>query len=214
MERSKRTTTAAVIFLAVFHEVGVIGLNLDWSRDIFVQLVPLNLILSAAALAYFHRQWTMNFGIFCFAVFWAGYLVEIVGVQTGLIFGPYHYDIALGPKIGGAPPLIGLNWLILVYISNIISQRLIPNIWLQATIGAALLVMMDVFIEPMAIRFDFWTWDTETMRIPIRNYLAWYVIGWVMSFGFHSLQQEKTNELAGPLYVIQLLFFVSFMVVS
>ena len=107
--------------------MGAIGLHLDGTRDLFQSLTPLNLLISIAALAVFHRQWTMQFGIFVFATFWFSYIIEIIGVSTGAIFGEYYYGNALGPKIGGVPPLIGLLWVMLSYISGIISQKMTTN---------------------------------------------------------------------------------------
>ncbi|MEO0896522.1 MAG: carotenoid biosynthesis protein [Bacteroidota bacterium] len=174
----------------------------------------MNLLLSISILAYFHKAWTVPFGIFAFVTFWAGYLIEVIGVTTGAVFGPYHYETALGFKIAGVPPLIGINWLMLVYISNIISQKVVKNIWIRATLGAILVLLLDLVIEPMAIQYDFWLWDTEQGIIPTQNYIAWGLIAWLMSFGFHSIDQEKENSIAPALYVIQLLFFTQFLVID
>lgn len=212
MERSKRLVTAAIIFLAIFHEIGLIGLHLDSTRELFQQLIPLNLLLSVGVLAYFHRSWTSNFGIFVFIIFWAGYLVELLGIKTGVIFGEYSYGASLGPKIAGVPPMIGVNWVLLVYITGITSQKLSSNLWLRATLGALFMVLLDMLIEPMAIRYDMWTWQGGI--IPVQNYFAWFVISWGMQYGFHNLHQEKNNPVAYPLYLIQLVFFLSFLVIQ
>jgi putative membrane protein len=212
MERSKRLVTAAIIFLAIFHEIGLIGLHLDFTRELFQQLIPLNLLLSVGVLAYFHRTWTSNFGIFIFIIFWAGYLVELLGTKTGVIFGEYAYGASLGPKIAGVPPMIGVNWILLVYITGITSQKLSSNLWFRATLGALFMVLLDMLIEPMAIRYDMWTWQGGS--IPLQNYFAWFAISWGMQYGFHTLHQEKTNPVAYPLYLIQLVFFLSFLVIQ
>ena len=212
MERSKRVVTITIILLVIWYEVGVVGLHLEQTKPLFQSLIFLNLVLSNLVLGLFHREWTMKFGIFAFVVFWVGYLVELLGVQTGLIFGEYGYGASLGPKVAGVPPLIGLNWLMLVYITGIIAQKWTSNIWLRATVSALLMVGLDLLIEPMAIRYDMWTWQAAT--IPIQNYFAWFVIAWGMSYGFHSLYQEKSNPIAMPLYLIQLAFFTTFLVVD
>ena len=212
MERSKRQATAAIIFLAIFHEIGLIGLHLDATQELFQQLIPLNLLLSVGVLAYFHRSWTSNFGIFIFVIFWAGYLVELLGVKTGVIFGEYSYGASLGPKVAGIPPMIGVNWILLVYITGITSQKLTTNLWFRSTLGALFMVLLDLLIEPMAIRYDMWTWQGGV--IPLQNFFAWFVISWGMQYGFHSLHQEKKNPVAYPLYLIQLVFFLTFLVIQ
>lgn len=204
----------AIIALVIFHEVGVVGLHLAETRELFLQVVPFNLLLSVVVLLLFHQTWTMRFGILCFSIFWVGYLVEVLGVSTGVIFGPYHYDTALGFKIAGVPPVIGLNWLMLVYTTGIMAQSLSQNIWVRTTIAALAMVLLDVLIEPMAVRFDFWTWETDLGYIPVQNFLAWFVISWGMAYAFQAHPGTKTNPVAIPLYIIQFFFFLTFWVVE
>jgi uncharacterized membrane protein len=44
-----------------------------------------------------------------------GYAVEVLGVHTGVPFGSYAYSSTLGPRLFGAPPLIGLAWTMLAW---------------------------------------------------------------------------------------------------
>jgi len=209
-----RTPRVFIIVLVILHQVGLVGLHLPETRELFQQLVPLNLLTSVGILLLFHRDWTLRFGIFCFAIFWAGYLVELLGVSTKVIFGPYHYDTALGFKIGGVPPLIGLNWLMLVYTTGMLAREIASNIWLRATLAAAAMVLLDLLIEPMAIRYDFWSWETDQGHIPVQNFLAWFVVSWFMAYSFQRQPDAKKNPIAIPLYLIQLFFFLGFWVVE
>lgn len=212
MERTQRGVTIAIIVLVIFHQVGLIGLHMDSTRDLFIQLVPGNLILSAIILSLFHKTWTVSFGIVAFVIFWAGYLVELVGVKTGIIFGVYQYGTALGPKIADIPPLIGLNWLLLTYSTGIIARNAFEKLWVRVLFGALLMVVLDLLIEPMAIRFDFWTWMNG--EIPIQNFFAWFVTAALMQTGFQTLDQKVTNPVAYPFYLIQVGFFAVFLLVD
>lgn len=203
-----------VIVLVILHQVGVVGLHLPETRELFQQLVPLNLLTSVGVLLWFHRPWTLRFGIFCFAIFWAGYLVELLGVSTGVIFGPYHYDTALGFKVGGVPPMIGVNWLMLVYTTGVLAREISPNLWVRTTLAAAAMVLLDLLIEPMAIRYDFWTWETDQGHIPVQNFVAWFAISWFMAYAFQAQPDVQRNPIAIPLYLIQLFFFLTFWVVQ
>ncbi|TAE52323.1 MAG: carotenoid biosynthesis protein [Bacteroidetes bacterium] len=211
MERSKRTVTGVIVFLAFFHQVGLVGLHLESTRALFSQLIPLNLILSVGLLSVFHRPLTLRFGIFAFIIFWAGYIVELAGVYTGLIFGHYEYGASLGFKVAGVPPLIGLNWLMLLYCTGIISQQLPANIWLRSAVGAFLMTFLDMLIEPMAMEYDMWSWQNG--QIPIHNFIGWLLVSFMMQYAFHSLEEEKENPIAVPLYLILLVFFGAFIVI-
>ncbi len=212
MERTQRGVTLAVLVLVIFHQVGLIGLHLASTRELFIQLVPMNLLLSAGLLSLYHRPWTVNFGIVAFVIFWAGYLVELVGVQTGIVFGVYQYDTALGPKIAGVPPLIGLNWLLLTYSCGIIARQAFARLWVRVLVGALLMVVLDLLIEPMAIRFDFWSWANDS--IPVQNYIAWFMIALIMQAGLQTMDQDIKNPIAYPFYLVQVGFFAVFLLVE
>ncbi len=56
------------------------------------------------------------------AVFFAvsavvSYLMEEIGVRTGLVYGAYHYSDLLGAKLGHVPVLIPLAWFMMIYPS-------------------------------------------------------------------------------------------------
>ena len=52
---------------------------------------------------------------------------EILGVNYGLIFGDYIYLDNLGYKVFGVPVIIGVNWIILTYISGSFSNYIFQN---------------------------------------------------------------------------------------
>jgi uncharacterized membrane protein len=212
--QNRRASQWATILLVIFHQIGLVGLHLDSTRALFQQLVPMNLLLSITVLLLFHRVWSTRFAVFCFVIFWAGYLIELLGVSTEVIFGAYHYGTALGFKVGGVPPLIGINWLMLVYISGMLTRLLPINIWLRSLLAAGAMVLLDLLIEPMAIRYDFWAWDTLGGHIPVQNFLAWFAVGFGMSYAFQRQPDVKSNPVAIPLYLVQLFFFLSFWVIE
>ena len=104
-------------YLAIFYSVGVAGLIIPQTRDLFLFLVPLNLLMNLALLFIYHGKIDVRFAWKAALIFIAGILVEVAGVNTGLIFGSYSYGPTLGPKIFHTPVMIGVNWLMLVYAS-------------------------------------------------------------------------------------------------
>ena len=66
-----------------------------------------------------------------FLIFLLGFVVEVVGVQTGLIFGSYSYGATLGVKLFDTPLLIGLNWIFVSYSSYSIACQVSDNKYLQ-----------------------------------------------------------------------------------
>jgi uncharacterized membrane protein len=201
-----RYSFPALALLTAMYTAGLIGLQLPALRPYFLPLVPFNLITSAAIVLLFHPQWNRSFVAFCLTALLTGYWIEVAGVQTGKIFGLYQYGPTLGYQALRVPLLIGLNWLTLSYCTGVISAHWKQRWWWQAALGASLMVLLDFFIEPVAMTFDFWSWQQQ--RIPLQNYVAW----WIISFGvlslFHGLNFNKQNRVAIFLYLLQLLFFI------
>ena len=64
------------------------------------------------------RHTLLFFGI-TVAVSWS---YEHVGVETGLIYGAYHYTDALGLKLGLVPIIIPIAWFMMIYPSYILAN--------------------------------------------------------------------------------------------
>ena len=84
---------------------------------------------------------------------------EILGVNYGLIFGEYVYLDNLGPKILGVPVLIGINWIILTFITGSLSSLIFKNKYLSVILGAIFMILLDLIMEPVAPLLGFWIFD-------------------------------------------------------
>uniref|UniRef100_UPI004047E619 carotenoid biosynthesis protein n=2 Tax=Roseivirga sp. TaxID=1964215 RepID=UPI004047E619 len=200
--RNQRLATA---FLIATHIAGAIGLIYEPTRSLFQNLTPLNLLVTAAIIFHFEKEKTAQYFIFIIATFLIGFFAEVLGVKTGMIFGDYAYGETLGIKVLNVPLSIGLNWAILIYIAGIVSNKLFENFWLRISFGSILMVLLDFLIEPVAIDFDFWTWNTP--EIPIQNYIGWFILSLLLHSLFQKLNFGKTNPLAIKLLIIQFSFF-------
>jgi putative membrane protein len=78
--------------------------------------------------------------------------------------------------------------------------------WLKAALAATIMVLYDVLLEPVAVRFDFWSWAGAA--IPIQNYIAWWVIGFVMLSGVYYFVKNLKKKLAIYVILVQALFFI------
>lgn len=184
---------------------GLIGLNVSLSAPLFQLLTPFNLVASLGLLLLFHTDFRPSFWVYCVVAFAVGFLVEVAGVQTGVIFGEYAYGDALGFKIAEVPLVIGTNWLMLSYLCGSVTDRLPVALIAKVLMAAGLMTLLDFVIEPVAIRLDFWQWQGDT--IPLQNYLAWYSISAGLFFIYFKMPFRKQNILAPLLLVLQFLFF-------
>lgn len=177
---------------------------------------PLLLVANVAVLlAIFDDHRARRLRYWCLGAWGTTVVLEMVGVATGKVFGPYHYGATLRGQVAGVPLLIGLNWTTLLLgalawleVPLNKENRLTPRSSLLAPIlAAALLTGFDWVMEPVAVALDYWQWHTWP-RIPARNYAAWFGIALGAGFVFQALGLRVHTGLARFYFAAQLLFFV------
>jgi putative membrane protein len=206
IEKVRKYPVALIIFLSFFYLVGVVGLSAERTRPVFQALVPFTLLFSLYFLWLFHEQHSLRFYITCLGIFLLGFLVEVAGVNTGLIFGEYFYGRTLGVKIWNTPLMIGVNWLLLIYTVWVLTGFITGNRWLRYALGGLAMVMYDIFLEPVAIRIDMWNWHGAD--VPLQNYLAWFVVSVILLVLLDLNVKNLKNKIAPSLFIIQIVFFV------
>ena len=139
-------------------------------------------------------------------VFAGGFFIEVVGVNTGLIFGHYNYGEGLSIKLFDTPLMIGLNWALMVYLSAAVVCSFRRNFLFQVLLSSAIMVAYDVIMEQVAPKMDMWNWAGET--IPLQNYLLWATIAVVFHAVRYFIRLEVKNRMALPILIIQSIFFL------
>lgn len=196
-----------MLLLVLFYMVGIAGLLHPATTLLFHQLVPFNILLSLIVLFYFHHKWYQQAILSMLMIVIAGFLIELAGIHTGNIFGKYHYGNSLGWKLSDTPLIIGLNWLLLVYITHVAVRKIgIGKPWIELT-AAALMTALDYLIEPVAMKYDFWDWDSGAA--PVQNFAAWFYLSFFMQLFFNRVKPVQENEMAIPLLILQILFFAA-----
>ncbi len=67
------------------------------------------------------------------------------------------------------------------------------------------MTLMDVLIEPIAIKLNYWTWTDNT--VPFSNYLAWFIIAMLMQLILTNKLENEKNKVAITLLITQVVFF-------
>jgi len=133
------------------------------------------------------------------------FLIEVIGVATGKIFGVYSYGYALGWKLLKVPILIGVNWLKLMYCAWEIMSRINNQRWIRVCLSATILLGYDYVMEPVAPKLSMWYWQNNT--IPLQNFIAWYGIALIMGLCFEQIKWNYRNGLSTTVLLLQILFF-------
>jgi bisanhydrobacterioruberin hydratase len=213
----------ATAVAVLFHSIGLIGL-LFFDKTFFLAATPFNLLLSFALLMWTQTGKNSHFILFLAACFIVGIIVEVIGVNTGYLFGDYTYGNVLGAKIKNVPVLIGVNWFLIVYCCGISIHTLLmkainriaadtgktPMAMKALSVivdGATLAVFFDWLMEPVAVKLGYWVWNGDG-SIPMFNYICWFVISLLLLMVFHFAKFNKQNKFAVNLLLIQLMFFL------
>ncbi len=201
-----------IAFFAIFYVVGIIGMTLPMSQPLFIKLVPVAVLLSLVAILLLHQPAFDAKTILVFATIAVfGYFIEVIGVNTGLIFGHYEYGDALGIKIINTPLLIGLNWLMLMYAGNSFTEKMRLNVWSKILITSFLILLYDLVLERIAPALGMWQW--ENTIVPLQNYLAWFLITVLFQGLLNVTKVKTTNSLAFLIVLMQVFFFLILLIV-
>jgi putative membrane protein len=213
-KRDKGIWLIASIFIALlFHVSGIIGMKGE-HRDWFIAHTPINLVLMTILVVINERFPNKKFIIFGAIAFVTGMVVEIIGVQTGLLFGDYAYGTVMGIKFAGVPILIGLLWFVTVFgaghLTQIVLGNRIDSPFVKAVIAALITTLFDVILEPGAISLGYWSWFTDNGDVPFYNYICWFLTSLILHVVFfkYYLNSERTGRFTASLLVIQMIFFV------
>lgn len=192
--------------LAALHLIGVAGFMIPQTRPFMQQLIWVNLLITMITLFCYHKKWTREFFFSALLIAFCGYLIEVLGVKTGYIFGYYQYGPALGYALYDTPLMMMVNWLTTIYITRQIAEMIAKDNFMVSVIAALLMVLLDYFIEPFAVNNHLWMWNSG--KVPMHNYIGWFVCGLLMQYLFIKAIKYPPNKLALPVYLIQLGFFI------
>ena len=202
-----RKENKVMIGLILFYCVGVLGMSFQSTRPLFTRLTPLALLLSISALAIFHNPRADRKALLVFfSVFLISFFIEVIGVNTGLLFGNYTYGSGLGIKLFNTPLIIGVNWLLLVYCTGIIVNTLRLTISLKIVISSVLMVSYDLIMEQIAPQLDMWQFEGG---VPVRNFVAWFIIAFLLHLFLKLTGIRFENRIAGFIFFLQMGFFIA-----
>ena len=206
---SNTIKNSSLVILILINVIGVIGFSTPTLLPLFKSLTPYNLVLTVV-LCFFHLPFKKFVTPFII-LFILGYLVEFLGVKTGLLFGEYSYGEALGFQLMHVPIIIGVNWFILAIGARGCANYLSEKPAIQTLIAALLMVGLDILIEPVAIKFEFWTWAQAD--VPLQNYVMWLVVSLIMQLILTKTAYLIYNRLGFVILLSQTIFFAFLQVI-
>lgn len=159
--------------VAVLAVVAVVVSALGGQRFILL-LTPFYLSILAALSLMIWEISVRKKLVMAALVILVGYLIELIGIKTGIIFGSYYYGTLMGFKLAGVPIIIGITWLVVTLSSWHIAGFGVISKAQKIILASFLAVTFDIILEQFAIVYGFWVWRAGA--VPILNYITWFIV--------------------------------------
>ena len=192
-------------FLILVYISGSIGFVVNPS--FFSPFTPYTLLLTCFVFLIHSPLVDKKFIVAFFSIAFCGFIIEIIGVKTGLIFGKYAYGNALGYKLLNVPLIISINWAMLICSGIIVVSRIFTNKIIVLAVAAILVTCIDLLIEQVAPKLDFWQFEG---RLPgLQNYLSWIGVAFFSSYFFYPTIIKGKFTASLTILILQIIFFTS-----
>ena len=205
---TKNKIFISIFIIWLFNLSGIVGILSSYSAW-FLGYTSLNLLIYVVLIIWNLENISKKVLIAFSIPFFIGFFTEYLGVNYGLLFGTYSYGNNLGIKIWGVPLMICVNWGLLTIITADLSRVINKNIFVRSLLGGLLMMILDLIIEVSAPRFDFWQFENNT--VPLKNYIAWFIIGSVAHYLYNQISLNTHVKLSIHILVAITFFFVCFL---
>ena len=205
-KRSLAVILAGIIYLIFI--VGIAGHFFDSLRPLMLKITPYTLLLTSTFVIFDSlRDSEWNFALRLFLAFVVTFLLEVIGVKTGNVFGSYEYGDVLGIKFMEVPLIIGINWVLIILGSAKVVSFIKVHPAIKAIVAGTLTVILDLFIEPVAMKLGYWNWSGDV--VPVQNYFAWFTVTFLVVLINDKFFRKSRSTLPVHYLVAQFLFFIS-----
>ena len=156
--------------------------------------------LVAGALDLGWRR-TLVFAAWVWPLVWAA---EFASTRVGVPFGFYHYTGATRGRelyVADAPLMDSLSFTFLAYASFCLARGALgrrAGRWPLALAGGFLMMLLDVVIDPIAVRGDQWFLGRifyyvdggVYFGVPLSNFVGWVLVGTAVIGGYLALTRN------------------------
>ena len=146
-----------------------------------LHVIPAMLFALVHGRAVYGWRGILTFTGLCLGV---GFVVENVGVLTGVPFGHYHFTHLLGPMLWNVPILLGMAYVGMGYVSWTLARLIVGERLVGLPLAAAfIMVAWDLSMDPTwSSLVHGWVWERggTYFGVPVSNFLGWYATAFVI----------------------------------
>ena len=192
-------------FLILVYISGSIGFVLN--PAFFSPFTPYTLLLTCFVFLIHSPLADKKFLLAFFSIAFLGFIIEVIGVKTGLIFGKYSYGDGLGYKLLNVPLVISINWAMLICAGIIAVSSISTNKIAVLVVAALLVTGIDLLIEQVVTKLDFWQFEGGLPGL--NNYLSWIGFTLLASYFFYPTIIKGNRNVSLIILILQIIFFTS-----
>jgi putative membrane protein len=190
-------------FLILVYVSGSIGFVVNPS--FFSPFTPYTLLLTCFVFLIHSPLADKKFLVAFFSIAFLGFIIEVIGVKTGLVFGKYSYGNGLGYKLLNVPLVISINWAMLICAGIIVVSRIFTNKITVLVVATLLVTLIDLVIEQVAPKLDFWQFESGMPGL--NNYLSWIGVTFFTSYFFYPTIIKGNRNVSLIILILQIIFF-------
>jgi len=201
----KKYNSYLLYFLILVYVSGSIGFIVN--PLFFSPFTPYTLLLTCFVFLIHSPLNNKKFLFAFFSIAFLGFIIEVIGVKTGLVFGKYSYGEGLGLKLLEVPLIISINWAMLICAGIRIVSGIFANKIVSLFAAAVLVTLIDLLIEQVAPKLDFWQFEGGLPDL--HNYLGWIGVTFFTSYFFYPTIIKGNRSVSLIILILQIIFFTS-----
>ena len=201
-----KPVTAGWILAAVYI-AGASALMIPHTSSFMKNFIWPAMLLTTIVLLCFHKKWSKEFVFSLMLTGFSGFLISVIGLKTGYVFGFFQYGFTLGYRFWDTPLMMIPYWMTTVYVCRQVAEMVARDTFLVSVLAAGCMTLLDYFLEPFAIKFGLWSWNQGT--VPLHNYIGWFISGLIIQYVYCKSIKLPPNKLSLVIYLIQLGFFIA-----
>ncbi len=147
-----------------------------------------------------HVAWRLVVGVIFGLLLEWGTILQLDAYSYG------NFTLMLGP----VPVVIGVAWGVIVYSSQLFSDRTTLPVWARPVLDGLLALSIDLAMDAVAIRLGMWNWGVGStltyFGVPYANFWAWFWVASSFSAGVRLLANGRSwaSRWLGPLGALAL----------
>ena len=143
--------------------------------------------------------------IYVFSAMLLGYSAEFIGINTGIVFGDYHYNANNPGMIFNVPYFIPVQYAYLLYGTNMLclaicdKLHLRRHVWMLAILTGVIMTLKDLCTDPIKSTVEhIWIWPHGGVYFgePVHNFVGWFFVFGTLTLVATGLAWHRGNKSA------------------